>query len=180
MTRRLCSLSRLIPLGLLLYWSLILVGTHLPGGAVRLPVVNDKLLHLGAFLGLGVLLAGAAALRSRPTWPLYGGLFLLALVYGALDEATQRLVPGRTAEVNDWLADAVGVALGLLLHRVGLALWQRRAGRCASVPRRAEVLTSGNDFRGHCGPPVLRRRTLPQDERDPAGARRVTLRRAKG
>ena len=137
MTRRLFSLSRLIPLGLLLYWSLIVLGTHLPRSVVRLPAVNDKLLHLGAFLGLGVLLAAAAAVRRRPTWRLYGGLFLLALAYGALDEITQRLVPGRTAEVNDWFADAAGVALGLLLHRVGLALWQRREGPCVSVTRRA-------------------------------------------
>ena len=31
---------------------------------------------------------------------------------GALDELHQSLVPGRSAELGDWLADAVGVALG--------------------------------------------------------------------
>jgi VanZ family protein len=51
---------------------------------------------------------------------LYGGVMrgalLLALslasLYGATDEFHQSFVPGRSADVLDWLADTLGAALG--------------------------------------------------------------------
>ena len=121
MACRSLRLSRLITLSLLLYWLAILLGTHLPSGVVALPVASDKLQHVAAFLGLGFLLAWAGVLRRRPSLALYGGLFVLALAYGAVDELTQTLVPGRTADLRDWLADAAGAALGFALHRLALA-----------------------------------------------------------
>jgi VanZ family protein len=35
--------------------------------------------------------------------------------YGALDEWHQSFVPGRDANLGDWMADVVGVMLGLML-----------------------------------------------------------------
>jgi VanZ family protein len=45
------------------------------------------------------------------------------LAYGALIEVAQMFVPGRTASLADVVADAVGIALGLVLARV----WRRLA-----------------------------------------------------
>lgn len=43
---------------------------------------------------------------------------LIALLYAASDELHQAFVPGRYADVRDWLADAAGAAVAVwLLHR---------------------------------------------------------------
>ena len=64
---------------------------------------------MGGFCGAGRGFACPKAGGERPP-----AFFVLALgtSYGALDELHQSLVPGRSAELGDWLADAVGVALG--------------------------------------------------------------------
>lgn len=38
-----------------------------------------------------------------------------ASLYGAVDELTQALVPGRVADYYDWFADVVGSMTGVLL-----------------------------------------------------------------
>ena len=40
---------------------------------------------------------------------------VITSVYGALDEIHQMFIPGRFAEVLDWLADAAGAILGVLI-----------------------------------------------------------------
>lgn len=50
-------------------------------------------------------------LGSRATWGVVLGLAML----GALDELHQRIVPGRNASALDWLADVIGVWLGVAL-----------------------------------------------------------------
>ncbi|MGY1688317.1 VanZ family protein [Geodermatophilus sp. SYSU D00867] len=78
----------------------------------------DKLVHLALFLALA--LAGRWA-GTRP-----GPLAVLLLAYGAVSEVVQAVTPlQRSGSVLDWLADAAGVALGLLLWAVG----ERRAAR---------------------------------------------------
>ena len=73
----------------------------------------DKAAHFGAYALLGFLLArGAAASRLGPGWVL-----ALGLLYGASDEYHQSFVPGRTVDAWDWVADALGVAAGLWIHR---------------------------------------------------------------
>ncbi len=83
-----------------------------PASASGLPLA-DKLDHLAEFTLLGALLRNAVA-RYNPQPVVTPVLFVLALgaSYGALDELHQSLVPGRSAELGDWLADTVGVALG--------------------------------------------------------------------
>lgn len=44
-------------------------------------------------------------------------VFAVLAVYAAIDELTQIPV-GRTGSVNDWLADVVGAAIGLVLFAV--------------------------------------------------------------
>ena len=87
------------------------LGVDLDGGL-------DKLAHFGAYLVLGALLAfGANRQGIRPL-----AAVGLGMLYGVLDELHQSLVPGRSPELGDWLADALGtlagVALFLLVRRL--------------------------------------------------------------
>jgi VanZ family protein len=83
-----------------------------PATTSGLPLA-DKLDHLAEFALFGALLRNAVA-RHHPLPAVAPALFVLVVgaSYGALDELHQSLVPGRSAELGDWLADAVGVALG--------------------------------------------------------------------
>lgn len=49
--------------------------------------------------------------RDSATWRVVAGVSLL----GALDEWHQRIVPGRSADLFDWVADVVGAWLGVAL-----------------------------------------------------------------
>ena len=46
---------------------------------------------------------------------------VLGALYGLSDELHQAMVPGRSSEVGDWVADALGTAVGVLLY-----LWFHR------------------------------------------------------
>lgn len=71
---------------------------------------SDKIEHAISF-GVLVLLGTRAGYRH---WPMLA-LGLLAL--GAAIEVAQGFTPTRTAELDDWLADAVGVAGGYFVDR---------------------------------------------------------------
>ncbi len=71
----------------------------------------DKLLHFSAFATLALPSALALAPSRRNTWAVAAAL----LLYGALIEIVQTYVPGRDASWWDLLADAAGIATGLLL-----------------------------------------------------------------
>lgn len=82
------------------------------GPGVELPPGRnwDKVLHAGAF-GVLALLSAWALMRGRlraATWPVLLAACLITILYGASDELHQSFVPGRTADVSDLLADAVG------------------------------------------------------------------------
>ncbi|MEX2043905.1 MAG: VanZ family protein, partial [Opitutus sp.] len=42
--------------------------------------------------------------------------FVVAAVFGATDEWHQSFVPGRTSEWADWIADALGAALAVMMY----------------------------------------------------------------
>jgi len=68
----------------------------------------DKANHLLAFGALGWAAWGAVGPPPARAWPWATGV----LVYGALIEVLQTLVPGRHGDAADLLADALGLALG--------------------------------------------------------------------
>lgn len=107
------------------YWLALFVGTHLPPTFPGLPGDNsDKLVHAAAFAGLAWLLATAwQSSVGRLNGRHLRFAWLAVVLYGAADELTQLLV-GRSATMGDWLADAAGAALGLVIF----AVWQRKAG----------------------------------------------------
>lgn len=72
---------------------------------------SDKLVHASLFVVLGALAARGWP-RPRQRWRALAGLLLL----GVLTEALQSLIPGRSASLGDWLADALGACVGLYLR----------------------------------------------------------------
>ncbi len=99
---------------------------------------RDKVFHAVQFGLLGYLFA-RAAMRS---WPrhhprtVWFGVLLTSAI-GLLDELHQAFVPGRDADVLDWLADTLGGVLGAWC-RWGVYCWLegsdavRRSGQGAA------------------------------------------------
>lgn len=103
-------------------WALLIgVATMLPiSPRAFLPrgLPADKIVHAGMYLGLGWALVRAMRITAMAAWPRVG-LTLGALLFGALDEVVQRWIPRRTPSLTDWLADAVGIGLALLVFGLG-------------------------------------------------------------
>jgi VanZ family protein len=87
--------------------------------------LHDKLLHAAEYAVLGGLLVPALRMAGlRPTAALFAAV-ILASFFGASDEFHQSFVPGRDADVADWMADTLGATLGALVATIAL----RRPGR---------------------------------------------------
>jgi VanZ family protein len=100
------------------YTAAILVVGSLPSSPSAVPQVSDKTLH---FIGFGVLawLAQRAVRYLRPQAPLllicvWG--FALSGALGGLLELWQALLPYRTCEFLDWVADVLGAGLAAVLR----------------------------------------------------------------
>jgi len=103
-------------IAVILWIALQVTLTSLPGKAIPVPLPHplDWMGHMTLYGGIGVLVARVAALRKWPLrWLVWAGLLLS--VWGALDELHQLFIPGRSCEVDDWVADTLGGALGLYL-----------------------------------------------------------------
>ena len=94
------------------YMAAIFYVSSLPQPVV--PPGGDKPWHLLAYLGLGVVTVRAVAggLAASIDWRIAVVAIAIAGGYAATDEFHQIFVPGRSADVNDLLADTVGVVLG--------------------------------------------------------------------
>lgn len=95
---------------------------------------QDKGVHFIEYLVLGFLCAFA----TRRTWPrrraartILLGAFL-ASAWGFSDELHQAFVPGRSADIVDFVADTLGSSVGALLYAIG----ERVASRLR-LPREA-------------------------------------------
>lgn len=104
----------------------LFVVSSLPAGGVPAPLPHlDKAFHLGAYflLGLTYLNVATRGWSSLTGWRL-GLAWLAVAAFGASDEWYQSFVPGRSAELADVAADALGGALAL-----GLAVYSGRRRR---------------------------------------------------
>ena len=79
-------------------------------------VGQDKLIHMGEYTILGLLVSRAMVFRVPARGQVFLFTFLIAGAFGALDEFYQTLIPGRDSSYGDWVADIVGVALGSSLY----------------------------------------------------------------
>jgi VanZ family protein len=106
--------------------------TSLPGD------LSDKVGHFGAYAVLGGIVLRAVAharwdgVTGRTAWRAWA----VAAAYGLSDEFHQRFVPGRTAALDDWGADALGAATAVVI--IGVAAVGRRLERTAGPPRLVE------------------------------------------
>ena len=102
-------------------WALVIfAASSVP--ASRLPRfvfrINDKLIHASIFLILGFFVYRALDLRIRRgsfSWGRAALTVFAVAAYGVLDEIHQIFVPGRTPDVWDAAADAVGGILSVLV-----------------------------------------------------------------
>jgi VanZ family protein len=81
----------------------------------------DKSNHALAFVVLTLL--ASLAFPGHPA-----GVVLGLIAYGGLIEALQSLTPHRLAEWADWLADGIGIVIGLALFQLVRWLWRQLRG----------------------------------------------------
>jgi VanZ family protein len=88
-----------------------------------LPVVTahvwDKLLHALEYAALGTLFARALFGEGLGLAATFIVAALLGAAYGASDEYHQLLVPMRDPDVQDWIVDVIGAALGAAGYSLG-------------------------------------------------------------
>jgi VanZ family protein len=118
----LSRLMRMLPdlVPLILYCIFIYIQSSLPA-PFEIPEVAhfDKLLHLGAYGVMAILfyrtyLSGwPQALKRTLIW----ASVISTALYGLSDEIHQYFVPERSADPLDWLADAVGGAVGAVIYQ---------------------------------------------------------------
>ena len=114
---KLRAVMRIASLCLLGYWLVLFIATHLPSQSMPKVAFSDKIQHLVAYAGLGFLLAWA--LPRQAVWHRHLTLALAAgLIYGGVDELTQKFIPGRHCDWWDFMADAAGVCCGLVAYVV--------------------------------------------------------------
>ena len=105
-----------------LWAALILVLTSVPGSSVPDgPAGLDKLVHFGLYAVLGALATRALLERAPATLPSLARLLLGIACFALLDELHQQLVPGRSADARDLVADVAGAAIAIALTAAALS-----------------------------------------------------------
>ena len=109
--------KRLTVIPLLIYWPAIFILTHIPiPSVVYRARVSDKILHILAYMILTFLFWFAISPDSKVNWRRRSvWLILLAMIaYSGVDEWLQGRV-GRSCDMLDFIANAVGGLAGLLI-----------------------------------------------------------------
>ena len=97
--------------GIIFYASIYPVQSGAP--LVSVPGM-DKVVHAGEFtafalIGYRTLIHYVGRAKS------YLAVAIVSLFYGGLTELTQLFIPYRSASAVDWVADLIGVAIGLII-----------------------------------------------------------------
>jgi len=109
---------RIVYIPLVLYWVLLLVATSIPSKSLPKVAIGDKFEHFLAYFILAILVLLAFHFQRKfPSLYSYPILSTIAIVsvYGLFDELHQILIPGRYAELYDWLANFIGTIFGVVL-----------------------------------------------------------------
>jgi VanZ family protein len=103
----------------------------------------DKLVHAGAYGLLALLLARALHGSSRAALSVAAvAACLWSTAYGAVEEVVQRFLPGRSSDVADLVANAVGAALAAWVWQAAVT---RRKRRCPSPPGNADMVERSSE-----------------------------------
>ena len=103
---------------LVAYWIILFIATTLPATSMPSFGVVDKVNHLLAYFILAILLFLTLLFQQKVPLSLNKAAayaLIICSLYGMLDEVHQIFIPGRSAEFLDFLADACGALLGVLL-----------------------------------------------------------------
>jgi len=103
---------------LVVYWIILFGATTLPAASMPSFGVVDKVNHLSAYFILAILLFLTLLFQQKIPFAknrVAAYAFIICSLYGMLDEVHQIFIPGRSAEFLDFLADACGALLGVLL-----------------------------------------------------------------
>ncbi len=113
-----------------IFYESSLTEAPLPGG------MSDKLAHAMGYAVLGGLVGRAVAGGFPLPLSVSSAALSVAIsvAYGVSDEWHQRFVPGRTADVHDLFADAIGAVTAVLIVWACGILWPRLADRWAAIP----------------------------------------------
>ncbi len=131
----------------------LLVVTLSSWPSIRLPGLGtghlDKLLHFGQYAFFAYLVArawgGSGAEDSgsgRSGVRRYAILWVVLLLFAAVDEYHQGWIPGRDPDWRDWIADTLGIASGFWLGG-----WKRRATWRARGAGRGTAPNAGSSTR---------------------------------
>lgn len=109
----------LITIPLIIYWIVLFVATTIPTDAIPHPFgISDKVEHFFAYLVLAFLLTMFLHFSRREDGlfanPIKSGI-IITLLYGAFDEIHQYFIPGRFCELGDYIANLVGILIGVLI-----------------------------------------------------------------
>lgn len=112
----------LVYVPLAVYWGVIFTATTIPvDGLPKLFNAQDKLEHFAAYFILEILLALTLHFQNKYVTlklkPILFSLLFLSL-YAALDEIHQYFIPGRYADIFDWIADVLGGTIAISLLRI--------------------------------------------------------------
>ena len=118
----------------IIWAALIYTASSVPSGRLGWWLLHrvDKLIHLGIFYILGLLVYRALHGGSGPSVFSYKRIILMLFIvigYGLTDEMHQWSTPGRQFDVKDLLADAAGGMLAALTMIFQDRLARRRSHR---------------------------------------------------
>ena len=99
--------------GVAAYATLVLLLSVLPAGPELVLGRLDKAAHLGEYLLFAWLLVQAIRASRMPERDYLIWAWIYATSYGGLIELIQALLPWRSAEWGDAVANAIGAALGV-------------------------------------------------------------------
>lgn len=92
-----------------------LPGSSLPKNDWLAKIWFDKWVHLGIFAFLSIILCWSI---NRKDKSVIAWIFIGTAIYGMLVEIVQdQFIPNRSFDIGDWVADALGSIIGLVLWR---------------------------------------------------------------
>jgi VanZ family protein len=101
--------------GLVFFCLLILAGSSVPGAKIPsvFELTPDKLIHCAEYfvLGLAIIYWLSHEFSIQKNHQLILITIFIGSAFGILDENYQRLTPGRTPDVWDWVLDTIGVLI---------------------------------------------------------------------
>lgn len=125
------------------YWIALAIATHWPvrlGPSTAPFSYLDKLAHLTGFGLLAILWSWTLWGRNAGWNHLFVSWSVLAF-YAAVDEITQYWCPERVPDFKDWIADNLGIALGLVVY----ASLKLIAIRCGPPGAAESTTANGSD-----------------------------------